>query len=72
MGEGAMMQPEKQMLAPEGTEPVLIFLPKLPAGWKYSGAHHKPLDGECYAVNGQVHHSRGREALPYPIVVRAE
>lgn len=66
-----MMQTEKQMLAPEGTEPVLIFLPKFP-GWVYTGEYRRPRDGEYFLYCGKVDCSSGRQALPYHIMRRAE
>lgn len=63
------METEKQI--PEGTEPVLIFLPKFP-GWEYTGEYRRPRDGEYFLYCGKVDCSSGRQALPYHILRRAE
>lgn len=54
------------------TEIVQMQLPKLRAGWKYSGEYRQPDDGEYYLFCGEIKHCKGRTAGWYHIVVRAE
>jgi len=54
------------------TELVQIQMPKLPDGWKYNTEYRKPKLGEFFMYCGEVHESRGRQALAYPIVIRTD
>lgn len=51
------------------TELVQIVAPKLPPKWRYTEIR-RPRDKEFYAVSGEIFQSSGRQAMPYPIVVR--